>query len=212
MKISSSFLNKEKKDLEIIKKIDKSSSDFIHVDVMDGKFVTNKTESLPKIKKIFENTKKPLDVHLMVKNPIKYINELSLLNIEYISFHYEAVLNKVELIKFIKNRGFKVGMSINPNTSVSLILPFLDDLDLVLIMSVEPGESGQSFNKNILYKLDSLRKIIDERKLSTVIEVDGGINDRNIKLLKEKKVDIVVVASYIQSGEMEEKIQLLKNK
>ena len=179
---------------------------------MDGKFVENKTWSISEIKKILTNNTKKLDVHLMVKNPYKFIMEYALLDVEYITFHYATKNNKKinELIEKTKELGIKVGLSINPNTNVNEIEEFLPKLDLILVMSVYPGESGQTFIKSVLYKIDILDKLRKEKNYNFKIEVDGGINNENVLNLKEKNVDIVVSASFIQDGNIKEKIASLR--
>lgn len=210
MEISASILSEKYKAKDLVKKFNNTNVDFIHLDIMDAKFVENKTWTFTEMKKILEENKKKLDVHLMVKNPIKYITDYALLNTEYITFHYEAVKNVEEVIEKIKQIGIKVGLSIKPNTKVTDIEQYLPMIDLVLVMSVEPGKSGQKFMESIIYKIDVLNKIRNEKKYNFKIEVDGGINNENSLILKEKNVDILVSASYIQEGNIEEKIKLLR--
>lgn len=197
------------KPLEAIKLYDKSSIDFIHLDIMDGKFVPNKSFTMSQINSLCGSVSKPLDVHLMVSNPSKYIDDLSLLNVSYITFHYEAVKDAMSVINHIKGNGIKAGISIKPSTIVSEIFPLLPFLDMVLIMSVEPGKSGQSFMSSVLYKIDVLRKEIVEKGYKTLISIDGGINEDSVS--KVVGVDIVVSASYLLSGNIEDKLKLLRN-
>ncbi len=213
MEVSASILSKEYKPKELVSKFNQTDVDYIHLDIMDGKFVENKTWSISEIKKILTNNTKKLDVHLMVKNPYKFIMEYALLDVEYITFHYEATKNNKkinELIEKTKELGIKVGLSINPNTNVNEIEEFLPKLDLILVMSVYPGESGQTFMKSVLYKIDILDKLRKEKNYNFKIEVDGGINNENVLNLKEKNVDIVVSASFIQDGNIKEKIASLR--
>lgn len=210
MKVSVSFLSSVLKPNLIIDKINNSNADFIHVDVMDGKFVDNKTYSIGEILKLSNYMKKPMDVHLMVNNPKKYIEKLALLNVEYITFHYESVKNVEDVIDLIHNCGLKSGISIKPSTNASEIINYLDRLDLVLVMSVEPGKSGQSFMNSVLYKIESLKKVINEKGYKTVISVDGGINEETARLVKNKGADMVVSASYLHDGDMLSKVNLLK--
>ena len=210
MKVSVSFLSDKFKDTDIIKKINDTDADFVHVDVMDGKFVENKTYSISEIDNLSKYMTKPLDVHLMVNNPKKYIEKLALLNVEYITFHYESIKNIDEVIDLIHNCGLKAGISIKPSTNASEIIKYLDKLDLILVMSVEPGRSGQSFMNSVLYKIESLKKVIDEKGYKTIISVDGGINDEIAKLVKEKGASMVVSASYLHDGDMKSKVLLLK--
>ena len=213
MEVSASILSNEYKPKELVSKFNQKDVDYIHLDIMDGKFVENKTWSISEIKKILTNNTKKLDVHLMVKNPYKFIMEYALLDVEYITFHYEATKNNKkinELIEKTKELGIKVGLSINPNTNVNEIEEFLPKLDLILVMSVYPGESGQTFIKSVLYKIDILDKLRKEKNYNFKIEVDGGINNENVLNLKEKNVDIVVSASFIQDGNIKEKIASLR--
>lgn len=210
MKVSVSFLSSVLKPNVIIDKINNTNADFVHVDVMDGKFVDNKTYSIGEILKLSNYMKKPMDVHLMVNNPKKYIEKLALLNVEYITFHYESVKNVEDVIDLIHNCGLKAGISIKPSTNASEIINYLDKLDLVLVMSVEPGRSGQSFMSSVIYKIESLKKVIDEKGYKTVISVDGGINEETARLVKDKGADMVVSASYLHDGDMLSKVNLLK--
>ncbi len=196
MLVSGSILSDKPK--YYAKEFDKTRLDYIHLDIMDGKFTKEKTYTFGEIKDITKDIGKKLDVHLMVKNPMKYIDDYALLNVEYITFHYEAVKNPREIIDYIKNMGIKVGMSISPKTKVNVLFPYLEDLDLVLVMSVEPGRSGQEFKESILYKIEVLKKKIEEMNVSAIIEVDGGINSETALLVSGYKADIVVSASYIQ--------------
>lgn len=209
MLVSGSFFSHNPK--ETIEKYNKTDIDYIHIDVSDGKFVERKSFTLKDIETFSTYTTKPLDIHLMVKNPEKYIDSLSMLNTIYITFHYEAVKKPIELINHIKNNGIKAGISIKPNTNISEIFPLLPYLDLVLIMSVEPGKSGQKFMESILYKIEVLKKEINEKKYKTLISVDGGINNESFLLVKEKGVDIVVSESYLLEGDTQTKIKEFKN-
>ncbi len=209
MIVSASILNQNIKPKELILKINDTDADYIHLDIMDGKFVKEKTWTYSEILNITKTNNKKLDVHLMVNNPNKYIEDYALLNTEYITFHYEAIKDIENTIKLIKNYGIKVGISIKPNTSIKHIIPYLKDIDLVLLMSVNPGTSGQKFNNKTIKKAIELKKYIIDSNLKTLIEVDGGINNETIDLIKDY-VDIVVSASYLHEGNMQEKINLLR--
>lgn len=209
MIISASILNQNIKPKELILKINDTDADYIHLDIMDGKFVKEKTWTYSEILNITKTNNKKLDVHLMVNNPNKYIEDYALLNTEYITFHYEAIKDIENTIKLIKNYGIKVGISIKPNTSIKHIIPYLKDIDLVLLMSVNPGTSGQQFNNKTIKKAIELKKYIIDSNLKTLIEVDGGINNETIDLIKDY-VDIVVSASYLHEENMQEKINLLR--
>lgn len=197
MKVSVSILSSSIKPADIVKILDNTKADYIHVDIMDGKFVKNKTWTISEIKKITSYSKLPLDVHLMVENPSKYIEDYALLNTSYITFHYEAVKDIDKMINEIKNYGLKVGIAINPETSEEVVFPYLSKIDEVLIMSVHPGKSGQSFIESTPDKIERLKEEILRQNVKTIISVDGGINDETGNLCVQKGVDILVSASYI---------------
>lgn len=205
MKISASFLSIKDNLKENIDLLTKCDIDYLHLDIMDGIFVKNKTWDISEIKNLI-NYNKPLDVHLMVSDVYKYVDEYKDLNPEFITFHYEVDLDIMDIINYIKKYNIKVGLSIKPNTKVDEIIPYLPYLDLILVMSVEPGEGGQKF---IIDSVDKIKKL-KELKGNYVIEVDGGINDSTIKYVSD--ADIVVVGSYITSGNYEERIKNLKEK
>lgn len=211
MKVSVSFLSDSFTPKEIIKRVNMTDADFLHVDVMDGKFVNNKTYTLSELKTFNDLSNKKLDVHLMVSNPNKYVESLALLNTEYITFHLEAVKEPNELIDLIKNYGLKAGISINPKTNVSDILPYLGKIDQVLIMSVNPGKSGQAFIDAVLYKIETLKSEIQKNNYKVIISVDGGINEETATKVNESGADMVVSASFLHSDEMSKRIKLLKN-
>lgn len=195
MKIAVSILNSNYDELETIKRVNETEADFLHVDVMDGKFVLNKT---PKYEHLYESKKK-LNVHLMVSDPFKFISEYSLLNTESIIFHTELDYDIDGLLDYIKSMGLKCGLAINPNTSPNRLLPYIDKLDYVLIMTVIPGKGGQKLLESTIYKIDIFKKMREERKLHFEIIVDGGINADTIN--KVKNADIVVSGSYICKSE-----------
>lgn len=197
MKVSVSILSSSIKPVDIVKILDNTKADYIHIDIMDGKFVENKTWTISEIKKITSYSKLPLDVHLMVENPSKYIEDYALLNTSYIAFHYEAVKDIDKMINEIKNYGLKVGIAINPETSEEVVFPYLSKIDEVLIMSVHPGKSGQSFIESTLDKIERLKEEILRQNVKTIISVDGGINDETGNLCVQKGVDTLVSASYI---------------
>ena len=207
--ISTSILS-IKDDLENnLKKLDLTSTDFMHVDVMDGIFVNNNSVAYDVYEELLDNCNTPLDVHLMVSDVKKYIDLYRELKPVIITFHFEAVDNHRDVIDFIKSCGIKVGMSIKPNTKVSEIVDLLPYLDLVLVMSVEPGKGGQEFIYDSPVKINELDKIRKEKNYSYLIEVDGGVNDITSKLCIN--ADILVVGSFITSSDdYEEQIQKIK--
>ncbi len=199
MKISTSILSIKENVENNIKKLGETSTDYIHLDVMDGIFVENKTDFI-QIKEAIIETNKPLDVHLMVSDVEKYIDDYLIFDPEYITFHLEVDNDINYLINKIRPYA-KVGISIKPNTSVEELEPYLKDIDLVLIMSVEPGRGGQKFIEDStlkVEKLKSLKKIYDFE-----IAIDGGINIDNI--MKVNDCDIVIVGSYITNTDDYEK-------
>ena len=208
MILNASILSNDFKAIDLVKKFNDTKIKYIHLDIMDGKFVNNKSFTISEIKKLNDISKKPFDVHLMVKNPIKYIDELAMMNVEVITFHYEAVKNIQEIITLIKNYGVKVGIAINPKTDVNVLIPYLNLIDVVIIMSVEPGYSGQAFIESSYNKVHLLKELITTNNLKTLIEVDGGVNDTNAEKLKEAGVDILVSASFIHNN-TEENIKYL---
>lgn len=199
MKVNVSILSNTLKPLDIVKELDKTNADAIHIDIMDGKFVDNKTWTTSEIIKLTKYSNLPLDVHLMVNNPSKYIEDYAMLNTNNITFHYEAVKDVNKVINEIKDYGLKVGIAVNPDTDVKDIYDYLSNIDIVLIMSVYPGKSGQVFINETLDKIKELKDYIVNNNLKTLISVDGGINDETGKLCKEAGADILVSASYIHN-------------
>ena len=195
MKISTSILNAENR-LECVKKLNRTNTSYIHIDVMDGKFVPNtQFNNIREISAINIISKYKLDIHLMVENPIEYIEQFNNMNIECITFHIEVEKDIKEIISKIKTKGYKAGLSIKPNTNIDELVPYLKDIDLILVMSVEPGKGGQEFLQNTTERINKVKKLITKENDDIQIEVDGGINDETITLLEN--VDIAVVGSYI---------------
>lgn len=205
MILSCSYLSSKDKE-NTIKELNKTVIDYIHVDVMDGEFVSNETLDFNRLRNYFYDNKKNLDVHLMVKNVKLYVELYSLLNPKYITFHIENG-NTLELINYVKNKNIRVGLAVNPDTDVDMIKPFLDKVDLILVMSVVPGRGGQSF---IELSLDKIRKIRQLNK-DIVISVDGGISNINIKKIKEAGASMSVIGSYITNNDISEKVRELKD-
>lgn len=210
MKVSVSILSSSLKASDIISRVDKTDADYVHLDIMDGKFVENKTWTFSEILKLSSLTSKKFDVHLMVNNPIKYINDYAMINTDYITFHLESVKNPSDVIDAIKMVGIKPGISIKPDTNVSELLPYLPFVKQVLIMSVEPGKSGQTFMESVVYKIDALKRIIDEKGYDIIINVDGGINEETAIKVKEAGASMVVSATYLHNGIMQERIDSLR--
>lgn len=193
MLLSVSFLGIKENRKEKIFKLSNEKIDFLHIDVMDGEFVENKTESLEELKKVLPLSI-PFDVHLMVKDTLQYIEEYATLRPHYITIHSE-VDGLLKGIDFIKSKNIKVGISIKPNTPISKIMPYLPLVDLILVMTVQPGLPGQKLIPNTVNKVNELKRIRDINKYHYQIEVDGGIDDVTIKNVKS--ADIFVVGTYI---------------
>ncbi len=212
MKVGVSFLTRNESLEETIKKIDESSADYIHVDMMDGVFVDEANYFVADFKKMFKNISKPLDVHMMVCSPNKYVKEFTKLkNVEYLTLHYESHRRPIDVINMIRHTNMKVGIAINPETKVSHIVPLLNHIDQVLVMSVKPGKGGQKFMDEILYKIETLKDIREENNYHYIISVDGGINDETAKLCKDSGADMVVSGSYVVlSDDYDEKINSLR--
>lgn len=190
MKICVSYLKSKTNLTNTINELNNTICDYIHVDVMDGKFVPNKTYEIKEIIQALKMNNKPLDVHLMCNNVQQYIIEYADLMPEYITFHLEVNENINQLIELIHDYNIKCGISIKPNTKVEELIPYLDKIDLVLIMSVEPGQGGQKFIENTLEKIKELKKLNSK----VLISVDGGINSETIKNID---TDMVVSGSFI---------------
>ena len=204
IKVSTSILTCNNR-IQATEELNKTNTDYIHIDYMDGIFVDNKEFTIEEIKTLSKISTKKLDIHIMAENPEPIIQELKDLNIEYITIHYEINKPLDKIINLIHNQGYKCGISIKPKTDPKNIIEYLEKIDLVLIMSVEPGKGGQKFIPDVLNKIKELKQN------NLIIEIDGGINDTNIEELKNI-VDIAVVGSYItNSSDYNKQINNLKN-
>jgi ribulose-phosphate 3-epimerase len=191
--LSADFANLQR-DVEMI---NHSKADWFHVDVMDGVFVPNLSFGMPVIKAIDRHATKPLDVHLMIVEPDRYIADFKKAGADWLTVHYEACTHLHRTIQAIKAEGMKAGVSLNPHTPVHLLKDIIQDLDLVLLMSVNPGFGGQSFIEQIYTKTKDLRQLIDESGSKAVIEIDGGVNLETGKKLLECGADALVAGSFV---------------
>ena len=212
IKISPSILSADFSILgDEIKNLEKAGADLIHIDVMDGHFVPNITMGPPIIKQIRKCTKLPFDVHLMISPVEKYIKAFADAGSDIITLHPEATDNLKRAIQTVKSFGKKAGVSLNPKTPISALMDVINDIDLILIMSVNPGFAGQSFMGEVLPKVTELRKMINDKKLKIDIEIDGGINFETAALAVKAGANILVSGTTIFSGSLKDNIQKLRN-
>lgn len=204
--LSADFVNLERD----IKKVEEAGADWIHVDVMDGHFVPNITIGIPVVKAIKRIARIPLDVHLMIENPDKYVVAFAKAGADIITFHYEATEeNTTNVIQLIKSCGKKVGLSIKPKTSQERLYPYLNDIDMALIMTVEPGFGGQEFMHHCAMKIPKIREKVEDK---FIIQVDGGINNITSKVCTSLGANSLVAGSYIYgSSDINQAIRSLKN-
>ena len=192
--------------------INKSNADWFHIDVMDGVFVPNISFGMPVLKSINSSANKPLDVHLMIVNPDRYIKTFAALNAKYLTVHYEVCNHLHRIIQEIKNNNMKAGVALNPHTPVSVLDSIIEDIDLVCLMSVNPGFGGQKFIRNTFKKTQELKHLIDSKGSKALIEIDGGVTDKNAEKLIKNGADILVAGSFVfKSDSPTETISNLKS-
>lgn len=193
-----------------VKRLNELDVNYIHIDVMDGKFVDNyQFQNMEEIESICDVSKYPIEVHLMVSDVFSYVDKFKGLGVNSIIFHIESSQDKDRLIERVREYGFRVGMAINPDTDIEMVISYLDRVDMVLVMSVVPGKGGQSFIESTSLKLAYLRDYIDKNNLDVKIEVDGGINDKTISLVRD--ANRVVVGSYIiKSSDYKSRVDSLR--
>lgn len=206
--LSADFGNLQR-DIEMV---NNSEADWFHLDIMDGVFVPNISYGMPVIKTVKKHAKKPLDVHLMIIDPDRYIEDFQKAGADILTVHYETCNHLHRTVQNIKLNGMKAGVSLNPHTPVHLLKDIIADLDLVLIMSVNPGFGGQKFISNAINKVKELKQLIKDTNSSALIEVDGGVDNTNAKTLIESGCDVLVAGSYIfGADDPMETIKRLKN-
>ncbi|MDD3787464.1 MAG: ribulose-phosphate 3-epimerase [Petrimonas sp.] len=206
--LAADFLNLGK-DIEML---NKSEADWIHLDIMDGVFVPNISFGFPVINTLKKVTDKPLDVHLMIVQPEKFVSEVAAAGAYMMNVHYEACTHLHRVVQEIKNAGMKAGVTLNPHTPVALLEDILTDLDTVLLMSVNPGFGGQKFIEHSVQKVSVLRELISRKNADTLIEVDGGVNLETGKRLIDAGADVLVAGNFVFSSENPvETIHRLKN-
>jgi ribulose-phosphate 3-epimerase len=206
--LAADFANLQR-DLEMI---NNSEADWFHIDIMDGVFVPNISFGMPVLKAIVKHAKKTIDVHLMIVDPDRYIKEFADLGANILTVHYEACPHLHRTLQAIKAEGMKAGVAINPHTNVDLLKDVIKDIDLVCVMSVNPGFGGQSFIENTYNKVQRLKEIIIANNADTLIEIDGGVTDKNAARLVEAGADVLVAGSYVFKAENQiETIKGLKN-
>ena len=205
--LASDFANLQKE----IEMVNQSDADWFHLDIMDGVFVPNISFGMPVIQAIAKYAKKPLDTHLMIVDPDRYIKTFADLGVNHLTVHYEACPHLHRTLQAIKAEGMKAGVAITPHTSVRLLEDTIQDIDIVIVMSVNPGFGGQSFIENTYDKIADLKELINRKNTNTLIEIDGGVNAENAKKLIDTGADVLVAGSFIfKSANPIETIKKLK--
>ena len=206
--LSADFANLERD----IKEAESAGADLLHVDVMDGRFVPNITVGIPVVESIRKVTELPIDVHLMIVEPEKYIPDFIKAGADWVSFHYEAATHHHRIVTMIKELGAKAGIVLNPSSPIHLLEEILPYLDFVLVMSVNPGFGGQKFIESSVRKVEKLKRMIDEMELKVTIEVDGGIKHDNVDKVLKAGAEVIVAGSAVFKGNIRENVRRFKER